>query len=112
MVSETTEMLLKALHIVVRAFLVLSGALWLLIIVEMLPVAVASGVDGVHGKLVQIWSMGKLEPAWECESALHLVHQGYTDVILFLLLTWAGLELKRFLERRIRERSQVTDAPR
>lgn len=40
-----------------------------------------------------------------------MIHEGYTDLILFLLLTWAALECKRFLYRRMaaeqRRRSQI-----
>lgn len=101
--SETTVLLLKALHIIIRALLVIACAFWLLIFLELLPVVVANGMDGLHGKLLQIWSIGKPQPAWSCEDSLQILHDGYTDIILFLLLTWASLELKRFLDRRIHQ---------
>lgn len=103
-------LLLKALHIVIRAFLVLACALWLLIIIELLPVAVTHGMDGLRGKLLHIWSIGRLDLPWSCRGSLQLVHEGYTDIIFFLLLTWAGLELKRFLERRLSERAPLANS--
>ena len=115
--SELNVVLLKLFHIVVRAFLVLASALWLLILLELLPVLAYGGMEGVHGKLLHIWSMDKIDfdLPWTCENSLRLVHEGYTDIILFLLLTWAALELKRFLQRQIAEYGRLsrisTDTP-
>lgn len=87
--SELNVLLLKLFHIVVRAFLVLASALWLLILLELLPVLAYGGMEDVHGKLLHIWSMGKIDfdLPWTCENSLRPVHEGYTDIILFLLLT-------------------------
>jgi hypothetical protein len=104
-------MLLKALHIVIRAFLVVASAFWLLIVLELLPVAVANGMDGMRDRLLQIWSIGGSQRAWSCQDSLHLVHDGYTDIILFLILTWASLELKRFVDRRMQHRSRLAADP-
>jgi hypothetical protein len=106
-------LLLRALHITVRAFLVLASAFWMLISLELLPVLAYSGMDGVRAKLLHIWSMGKLDLTfpWICQDSLLLVHQGYTDIILFLLLTWAGVELKRFLHRRMVQSGRLAQIP-
>jgi hypothetical protein len=108
---RTSVLLLKALHIIIRAFLVIASAFWLLILLELMPVLVLSGMDGVRGKLLHIWSMGKTGLPWTCQDSLHLVHEGYTDLILFLLLTWAAVELKRFLHRRMAGYSRLPQIP-
>lgn len=93
---------LKASYLAIRVFLVLVCALWVLILVEILPAFLMTGIAGVRGKLVHIWSMGKVNPdlPWSCQDSLQLIHEGYTDLFVFVLLTWALLELKRFLDRR------------
>lgn len=106
-------LLLKAFHIVLRAFLVLACAFWMLMLLELLPVLAFSGVDGVRAKLLHIWSMGKvaLEVPWSCQDSLSLLHEGYTDLILFLLLTWAAVEAKRFLHRRMAQYARLAQIP-
>lgn len=94
-------MVLRALHIAIRALLVLACAFWALICLEILPALLVQGVDGARARLVHVWSMGKLELPWSCQNSLQLLHEGYTDLIILLLLTWALLEVKRFLDRRI-----------
>lgn len=104
-------LLLKALHLVVRAFLVIACAFWLLILLELTPGLVYGGMDGVQGKLLHIWSMGRLEIDSGCPDAVRLIHEGYTDIILFLLLTWAAVELKRFLSRRMLQTARSPQIP-
>jgi len=110
-VSEQSVMLLRALHIVIRIFLVLACAFWALILLEILPPLVVSGLDGARGKLVHIWSMGRLDLSYSCADSLQLLHEGYTDLIILLLLTWTLVELNRFLHRRIAALSRVDSIP-
>ena len=93
---------LKALYLAIRVFLVLVCAFWALILVEVLPAFLMTGIAGVRGKLLHIWSMGKinLDQPWSCQDSVQLVHEGYTDLLVFVLLSWGLLELKRFLDRR------------
>lgn len=93
---------LKALHLTIRVVLVLAAALWVLILLEVLPAFLTTGMSGVRGKLLHIWTMGKinLDLPWTCQDSLQLVHEGYSDLLVFVLLTWALLELRRFLDRR------------
>jgi hypothetical protein len=100
-VSEVSVIVLKALHLIVRMFLVLAGALWVLISLEILPPLFVTGEEGLRSKLVHIWSLGEHAVPLTCQDSLHLLHEGYTDLFLFLLLTWAAVEVKRFLYRRI-----------
>lgn len=95
--------MLRALHLTIRVVLVLAAALWVLIVVEVLPAFLTTGMSGVRGKLLHIWSMGKINPdvPWTCQDSLQLIHEGYTDLLVFVLLTWGLLEVKRFLVRRI-----------
>src|SRR5215472_5002763 len=92
----------KALYLAIRVLLVLVCALWVLILVEVLPAFLMTGLGGVRGKLFHIWNMGKLhlDVPWTCQDSLQLVHEGYTDLLVFVLLSWGLVELKRFLERR------------
>jgi hypothetical protein len=101
-VSEKVVSLLKALHLAIRVVLVLAYAFWALILVEVVPAFFVTGINGVRGKLLHIWSMGKLnlDAPWTCQDSLQLVHEGYTDLLVLVLVTWGLLELKRFLERR------------
>lgn len=92
---------LKASYLAIRVLLVLVCALWALILVEVLPAFLVTGMDGVRGKLVHIWSMGKFNTPWSCQDSLQLVHEGYTDLLVFVLLSWGLLELKRLLDKRI-----------
>lgn len=108
---RTDVLLLRALHIIIRAFLAIASAFWVLILLELAPVLVVSGMDGVRAKLLHIWSMGKFGPSWSCQDSIQLIHEGYTDIILFLLLTWAAVELKRFLHRRMVEYNQFRQIP-
>lgn len=100
---------LKALHIAVRAVLVLASAFWLLICLELLPPLMSNGLDGMRAKLVHIWSIGRLP--LNCQDSLQIVHEGYSDIIIFLLLTWALVELKRYLYRRMGVISRVEFIP-
>lgn len=86
-----------------RVVLVLVCAFWALIFVEVLPAFLTTGINGVRDKLLHVWSMGKinLDAPWSCQDSLQLVHEGYTDLLVFVLLTWGLLELKRFLSRRL-----------
>ena len=93
--------ILRALHICIRAFLVLACAFWLLICLEIIPALLLHGVEGAQGKLVRVWSMGRWDSPWTCQDSIQLLHEGYTDLFIFLLLTWGLVELKRFLSRRI-----------
>lgn len=104
---RTSVIVLRALHITIRAILVLACAFWLLIALELIPPLLASGVDGLRGKLMHIWMLGQIGQFESCQNSLQVLHQGYTDLILFLLLTWAALEVKRFLSRRILEQAQL-----
>ena len=88
---------LKALHLTIRVILVLAAALWVLMLVEVLPAFLTTGIAGVRDKLVHIWSLGKFDGLWTCQDSLQLIHEGYTDLLIFVLLTWALLEAKRFL---------------
>lgn len=103
-------LVLRALHLFIRVFLVLAGAIWLLIVLELAPVLAFSGMDGVRGKLLRIWNVNHDIP-WICQDSLSQVHEGYTDIILFLLLTWAAVELKRFLSRRLVETARLSQIP-
>lgn len=96
-------MVLKALYLAVRAALVLACAFWALILMEILPAFLVTGISGVREKLLHIWSTGKvnLDLRWSCQDSLQLIHEGYTDLLVFVLLTWALLELKRFLALRL-----------
>lgn len=104
-------LLVRALHVITRVFLVVAWVFWVLILLELTPVLVLSGMDGVRAKLLHIWSMGRFEPSWSCQDSLQLVHEGYADIILFLLLTWGAVELKRFLHHRMVEYSQLRQIP-
>jgi len=88
---------LKALHLAIRAILVLACAFWALILIELLPAFFVTGMNGVRGKLMHIWSLGKFDLEWSCQASLQLLHEGYTDLLVLVLLTWALVELKRFL---------------
>ena len=90
---------LKALHLAIRVILVLASAFWLLICLELLPPLLQEGLDGMRGKLVHLWSIGRL--SFNCHDSLQVLHEGYTDVIIFLLLTWILVEIKRYLYRRM-----------
>jgi hypothetical protein len=92
---------LRALHITVRAILVLACAFWVLIVLELVPPLVVSGLDGARGKLLHIWTLDRVGLFGGCHDSLQVVHEGYTDLIIFLLLTWAAVEVNRFLRRRI-----------
>src|SRR5215510_10230221 len=94
-------MVLRALHLAVRAFLVLACAFWALAGLEIFPALFAQGLDGARAKLFHIWSLGNLDLASDCVGSLRLLHEGYTDLIIFILLTWMLVELNRFLRRRI-----------
>ena len=109
MVSEENVVLLRALRISLRLLLVFAGAFWALISLEILPPLFLDGLGGAREKLTHIWSMGKLnlDLPGSCQDSLHLLHEGYTDLIVFLLLTWALLEAKRFLDRRLVARSAI-----
>ncbi|HEY6251735.1 MAG TPA: hypothetical protein VI685_17395 [Candidatus Angelobacter sp.] len=88
---------LRALYLAIRVVLALAFALWVLILVELLPVLFTTGMGGVRSKLMYIWSLGKFDLPWTCQDSLQLIHEGYTDLLVFVLLTWGLLELKRFL---------------
>lgn len=66
---RTDVLLLRALRIIIRVFLVVASAFWVLILLELTPVMVLSGVDGVRAKLLHIWSMGRFEPSWSCQDS-------------------------------------------
>ena len=91
--------ILRALYICIRAFLVLACAFWLLICLQIIPTLLLYGVGAARGKLVHIW--GGWESPLTCQDSIQLLHQGYTDLFIFLLLTWGLVELKRFLSRHI-----------
>ena len=109
MVSEQSVILLRGIHLVTRVLLVLACAFWALILVELLPVLAFSGVQGVREKLVYIWTRGGIGPGLACQDTLQLLHEGYTDLLIFLALTWMLVELKRFLYRRMAAMSSVTE---
>lgn len=100
-------MLLKLLYLTVRVVLALACALWALILVELLPVYITGGMSGVRAKLMQIWGITGVDLPWTCYDSLQIVHEGYTDLLFFAFLTWAILELKRFLSRRITANAEV-----
>src|SRR5262249_16667610 len=106
-VSEQGVILLRAIHLVIRILLVLACAFWALIVLELLPPLVFNGMDGVRAKLVYIWTLGRAAPGWSCQDTLQLLHEGYTDLLIFLALTWMLAELKRFLYRRMGEISAM-----
>ncbi|HKD14660.1 MAG TPA: hypothetical protein VKE71_08945 [Candidatus Angelobacter sp.] len=106
-VSEQGVILLRAIHLVIRILLVLACAFWALIVLELLPPLVFNGMDGVRAKLVYIWTLGRAAPGWSCQDTLQLLHEGYTDLLIFLALTWMLAELKRFLYRRMVEISAM-----
>jgi len=72
-----------------------------LIALELLPAVVTGGLDGARQKLIQIWSIGRPIFLASCQNSVQLLHEGYTDLFIFLLLTWAAVEVNRFLRRRI-----------
>ena len=106
-VSEQSVILLRAIHLVIRVLLVLACAFWALIVLELMPPLFFNGMDGVRAKLVYIWTLGRTAPGWSCQDTLQLLHEGYTDLLIFLALTWLLAELKRFLYRRLVEISAV-----
>jgi hypothetical protein len=92
-----------------RVLLVLACAFWALISLEILPPLFLNGLDAARQKLAHVWSMGKLnfDLPGSCQDSLQLLHEGYTDLIVLLLLTWALLESKRFLDRRLAAMSPI-----
>ena len=104
-------LVLRGLHIAIRIFLVLACAFWSLIALEIFPALFVQGLDGARTRLVHIWSMGKVQPQWSCQDSLQLLHEGYTDLILLVLLTWVLLEVKRFLDRRIAANAGIQFIP-
>lgn len=94
-------LVLRGLLIAIRIFLVLACAFWSLIVLEIFPALFVQGLDGARARLVYIWSTGKVQTQWSCQNSLQLLHEGYTDLLVLVFLTWALLELKRFLDRRI-----------
>lgn len=92
---------LRAFHIATRAILVLASFFWVLIALELVPALVINGMEGVREKLVHIWTMNRANLFGSCQDSLQLLHEGYTDLLIFLLLTWAAVEVNRFLRRRI-----------
>jgi|SRR5215469_8512159 len=99
----------KASYLAIRVLLVLVSALWVLILVEVLPAFLMTGLNGVRSKLVHIWSLGKFDTPWGCQDSVQLLHEGYTDLLVFVLLSWGLVELKRFLERRFISSSRSGD---
>jgi hypothetical protein len=94
----------------VRAILVLACAFWLLIVLELIPPLLAGGLDAARGKLVHIWALGRLGFSATCQDSLQLLHEGYTDLIIFLLLTWTTVEVNRFLYRQVAARAAPKQA--
>jgi hypothetical protein len=101
-VSEKDVTVVRTFHLAIRVVLVLACAFWALILVEVVPAFFVTGINGVRGKLMHIWSMGKinLDGPWSCQDSLQLVHEGYTDLLVLVLATWGLLEVKHFLEKR------------
>lgn len=103
----TSVMVLRAFHIAVRAILVVACTFWILIALELVPPAVISGLDGVREKLLHIWTLDRVGLLRNCQDSVQLLHEGYTDLIIFLLLTWAAVEVNRFLRRRIAAHTEL-----
>lgn len=103
---------LRAFHIATRAILVLAAVFWVLIALELLPSLVINGMEGVREKLVYIWTMNRADLFASCQDSLQLLHEGYTDLLIFLMLTWAAVEVNRFLRRRIAAHAPVRPASR
>lgn len=108
LVSEDSVIVLRAFHIATRAILVLASVFWVLIALELVPALVINGIEGVREKLVHIWTMNRADLFASCPDSLQLLHEGYTDLLVFLMLTWAAVEVNRFLRRRIAAHALAT----
>jgi hypothetical protein len=93
--------LLRALYLASRILLVLAAVYWALLLCLIGPALFSYGLDGARGKLFHVWAPGQLSEPWRCADSLRILHEGYTSMILLLLLTWTTLEVKRFLRRRL-----------
>jgi hypothetical protein len=84
-----------------RILLVLASGYWVLLLCLIVPPLISHGLDGARGTLFHVWAVGRLSENWNCADSLRLLHAEYTNLIVLLLLTWATLEVKRVLRRKL-----------
>jgi hypothetical protein len=91
--------MMKVLDFVLRAFVTLMGVFWLFFTVLLIGQFVTHGLAGVQAKLMHIWLMSVPFEDRNCAALIEVVHRGYGGLILMLLVTWAAIELMRFVDR-------------
>lgn len=90
----------RAILLATRALLLLIYLFWLVLLLLLVPPAFSNGLGGVRDQLTHIWMIGLPLPH-SCDDSLQAIHEGYTTLILLLLITWGAVELNRFLAQRL-----------